>query len=103
VVSRCKNPVRRSVISSNNQNLIIMAQTKSTGKTTKPKKERPPSPYGSTLEILSKNPDLTKAQIIAPLKAKKFDTDACNGAVTTGIAQFKKIYKLLGENDHLKK
>ena len=79
-----------------------MAQTKSTSKATKPKKERKPSPYGSTLEIHSKNPDLTKAQVVAQLKAKKFDTEACSGAIMTGVAQFKKIYKLLGQNGHLK-
>ena len=56
--------------------------------------------YG--LELLAKDPNLTKAQIVAKLKQKKIDTESGQGAVTTAIAQFKKIYKLLGENGHLK-
>ena len=75
-----------------------------TKKSTKsaPKKERKPSPYGTTVEIMCANPDMEKSELIKKLKARKIDVEAGASAITTGIAQTKKVVKLLRENGHLK-
>ena len=69
-------------------------------KVTKPRKA---TPYGVTLELLASDPTLTKDQIISKLKQKKLYSESLNGAVNTGCAQFKKVYRLLSEAGHLSK
>jgi hypothetical protein len=78
--------------------------TKTAVRTAKPapKKERKPSPYGVTVEIMCTNPDMEKAELIKKLKARKIDVEAGASAITTGIAQTKKVVKLLRQNGHLK-
>ncbi len=79
---------------STNQNLLIMVTTKEST----PKKQRPPSPYGTTVELLCTNPGMSKDELIKKLKARKIDTEAGKSAITTGIAQTKKVVRLLREN-----
>lgn len=73
-----------------------------TTKQSTPKKQRPASPYGTTVEILCSNPDMTKDELLKKLKVRKIDTESGASAISTGIAQTKKVIRLLRENGLLK-
>ena len=50
-----------------------------------PKKERKPSPYGTTVEILCTNPDMSKEELIKKLKARKIDIESGKAAIVISV------------------
>lgn len=69
----------------------------------KPKKEKKPSPYGTAVELMCKEPELSKDELTKKLTEVGIDTStkSATNAISTGRAAVKKIYTLLKENGHI--
>ena len=61
------------------------------------------SAYGTTLEIVCANPQITKPEVLKALKTAGFDPAEHKPAIQTGISQAKKIISLLELNGWTKK
>ncbi len=70
-------------------------------KTAKPKKEpkeKAPSPFGTALEIMCKNPDMSSADLIASIQKAGFDPDDSKAAIRTAYSSVRKVVALLEAN-----
>lgn len=74
------------------------APAKKTAKKAPAKKK---SVYGTALELLGKDPDMKKEELVKKLKQKKLDPEASKSAVNTAINSMRACVKQLRANGHM--
>ena len=72
-------------------------------KAPKVKKERSASAYGTAVELMCANTNMSLADLIAAVKAKGLNVDAGKSAITTAYSAVKKISGLLATHGWKKK
>lgn len=68
----------------------------------KEKEERAPSAYGTSVDIMCTDPDMTFEALTKKLQKKGIDTEAGAAAIRTGFGTVRKVVSLLRENDLMK-
>lgn len=68
----------------------------------KEKVERGPSAYGTSVEIMCKDPKTTKESLFKQLTKKGIDIEAGKSGILTGFSVVQKIVSLLKANGHMK-
>ena len=81
------------------------ASTKDKDKTNekKPKTKKGPSPYGLTVEIMCKKPDMDTDDLKKQLEKAGIDTAESKAAIGTGITTVRRLISMLSANGHTKK